>query len=684
VPVWPRPLPALLAVAAAALALSAAPARATSYVPSGFAETDLASGLNTPVNVAWAPDGHMFIAERQGIVMVHNPGDSAGINQQLLNISLHVNSAPDFSNDRGLLGIAVDKDFATNHFLYLLYTYDTNTNDDNTPKTSTLTRVTVNDTYTAASPETTILGSVHPSNGVCPAPSNSSDCIPSDGTSHSIGTVRVAPDGTLFVGSGTGGGFNFVDPLHLRAYNEQSLGGKVMHIQPNGKGVPGHPFCQSDNNLDDVCTKIWAEGFRNPFRFDLLPDGRIAVGDVGDFTWEELDLVGPGGNYGWPCYEGPAHDPQYASDSSTSAACAQQYAKEGTPSADLGAAFPFPHPDASFCQPDCSTVNGVTGETVIGGPEYTGDQYPLGFYHSLFLGNFMNSDSDQTGFIDRVSLDASGGVASVAPFATDWPQAGQTAGVDLETAPDGNLVYVSIAEGTNSKGVVREVKYLPGNDGPAVNAAESVASGIAPLAVAFTSNAHDPDGDPIHYDWDFGDGSVHSGAANPTHTYTTGGHRVVTLTVDDQRGKFATAALSVDVGPPPSGTKGTTAGSIRFHLSRNAGRDAKRGLISGNFTTSEQIKLMEVAIWRGRAGASLARSRCTWWSARHRRLATGTCRGTHFMHALLKHHGTHWTFTLRLHAPLPSGRYTLVVEAIPSGSHESNARRSKLTLRVPR
>ena len=190
----------LLAVALAVSAFIAAPASAsaTSYVPSGFTETDLASGLNTPVNVAWAPDGHMFIAERQGIVMVHNPGDSAGTNHQLLDITAHVNSAANFSNDRGLLGIAVDKDFATNHFLYLLYTYDTNTNDDNTAKTSTLTRVTVNDSYTAAGTETPILGSVHPSNGVCPTPSNTSDCIPSDGTSHSIGTVRVAPDGTLF------------------------------------------------------------------------------------------------------------------------------------------------------------------------------------------------------------------------------------------------------------------------------------------------------------------------------------------------------------------------------------------------------------------------------------------------------------------------------------------------------
>ena len=226
-PAWPRPLQALLAAAAAALVLSAAPATssATSYVPSGFAETDLATGLNTPVNVAWAPDGHMFIAERQGIVMVHNPGDSASTNHQLLDISDHVNSAPDFSNDRGLLGIAVDKDFATNHFLYLLYTYDTNTNDDNTPKTSTLTRVSVNDSYSAAGAETPILGKVHPSNGICPAPSNTSVIfvMKTQSTMYIVACAEnsIEPETKLMP-----------KPSHARAKKRRSAGSGIPANQP--------------------------------------------------------------------------------------------------------------------------------------------------------------------------------------------------------------------------------------------------------------------------------------------------------------------------------------------------------------------------------------------------------------------------------------------------------------------
>ena len=73
------------------------------------------------------------------------------------------------------------------------------------------------------------------------------DCIPSEGFSHSIGSVRSAPDGTLWVGSGDASSFNFVDELALRTYDTQSMAGKIMHIDRNGNGLTGHPFCPANN-----------------------------------------------------------------------------------------------------------------------------------------------------------------------------------------------------------------------------------------------------------------------------------------------------------------------------------------------------------------------------------------------------------------------------------------------------
>jgi hypothetical protein len=101
------------------------------------------------------------------------------------------------------------------------------------------------------------------------------------------------------------------------------------------------------------------------------------------------------------------------------------------------------------------------GEVVIGGPQYTGYEYPPGYRGSLFLGNFLISDTALTGWIDRVILDRSGSVSSVVPFATNWPIPNGQAGVDLEIAPDSNLVEVSVNDGPPG-GVVREVRYPAG------------------------------------------------------------------------------------------------------------------------------------------------------------------------------------------------------------------------------
>ena len=76
----------------------------------------MASGLTAPTAVAWAPDGRTFIAEKRGQVRVVNAVGTL-VATPLLDISAHVYNV----GDRGMLGIAVDADFATNHYLYLLY-----------------------------------------------------------------------------------------------------------------------------------------------------------------------------------------------------------------------------------------------------------------------------------------------------------------------------------------------------------------------------------------------------------------------------------------------------------------------------------------------------------------------------------------------------------------------------------
>src|SRR4051812_2467053 len=303
---------ALAALAVAAVvALGAAPASAVTFTdgPNAFESVGVAGGIPKPTAVTWAKDGRMFIAQKQGYVRVVSP-----TGHLLSNVILDIHDHVANNHDRGLLGIAAEQTANPGDplKLYLLYTKGSPTLGDEEAAVSTLTRVTVNADNTVAGggvvnpPETDILGSVD----AAPCPDPTADCISSTGYTHSIGTVRVDPnDGTLWVGSGDGENDDVARAEALDAQDEDTLTGKILHIAPSGQGLPGHPFCDPGLGLDDLnanCAKVYAKGFRNPFRFTLRQvsgSSRPVSGDVGWGHWEEINEVTPGMNAGWPCWE---------------------------------------------------------------------------------------------------------------------------------------------------------------------------------------------------------------------------------------------------------------------------------------------------------------------------------------------------------------------------------------------
>ena len=498
-------------------ACAATPAAAATYPP-GFEERTIAAGLTGPVGVAWTPDGRMIVIEKFGRVRIFAAGGATPAT--VVDLSARVNSYW----DRGLLGIAVDSSFEANRYVYLLYTAELNpfVRDGSSPAVSRLARYQLSDSNQLTD-ETIILGKYN--GGVCPLPSNTVDCIPSEGPSHSIGSVRSAPDGTLYVGSGDAASFGFTDRLALRTYDERSLAGKIVHIDRDGRGLPGHPFCPANNDLGQVCTKLYAKGFRNPYRFKLRPDGGLTVGDVGWNTREEVDLISSGGrSYGWPCYEGTIRTPGY----NALPECAPEYAKEGTADAHAGPSYDYPHAGSAAIQ---------------GGPTYQGSGYPPGFQGRIFFGDYA------AGFIKTMRVAADGSVADVEAFADGWY------GTDLETAPSGDLAFVDFGDGSAGTGSVKQVVYSSDNGSPVARATAGTDTGPAPLEVSFSSaGSSDPDGDPLAYSWDFGDGSA-STDENPTHTYAESGVYTATLTVSDGRGGTGSATVRIVVGgSPPTAT----------------------------------------------------------------------------------------------------------------------------------
>lgn len=497
------------------LALAFASPAAAVTVPAGFEMRTLASGFNQSTAVAWTPDGRMLVAEKGGTVRLVEPGQQS--HRQIIDIRSSVNAY----GDRGLLGIAVDSSFATNRYVYLLYTRELQPlqPDGSGIMASRLTRH-VMAANGDLGPGTTILGSY---SGACPAPDNSVDCLPSEEDSHSIGTVRSAPDGTLYVGSGDAAAYGRVDPLALRTYDERSLAGKILHVDRNGRGLPGHGFCPTVTDLTKNCTKLHSKGFRNPFRFHLRPGNNgLLVGDVGWGTWEEIDVITQKGrSWGWPCYEGSSRTPGYSSYSE----CSAQYALEGGPQANLPPAFQYSHADEP--RPGYGAV--------LPGPVYEGTAYPSSYRGTALFGDYAK------GVLRRLEFDGDT-VVRATDFGSGWY------GVDLEASPQGNIVSVFFGDGSPGTGSVAELVYTAGNRAP-IAVAGPDRSGTAPLQVAFDGgSSSDPDGDALTYSWDPGDGSAPLSGVRVNHTYATPGTYTATLTVDDGRGLTGSDTVRVDAG----------------------------------------------------------------------------------------------------------------------------------------
>lgn len=204
-------------------------------LPSGFQSELVTGGLTYPATFAFLPNGDMLIGENSGLVRLFRNGQLQPT--PFIDIRSQVN---DYW-DRGLLSVAVDPNYEQNGYVYLYFTYENNPNDYTGRKTGRLIRVTSSGTTASLSTAVTLLGSVTGSS--CNDFAPGADCIPSDAPSHSVGDLRFASDGSLFVTVGDGAHFNTVVNDALRAQDMRLLAGKILRIDPsNGRGLPDNPF----------------------------------------------------------------------------------------------------------------------------------------------------------------------------------------------------------------------------------------------------------------------------------------------------------------------------------------------------------------------------------------------------------------------------------------------------------
>ena len=442
------------------------PGEVRAALPDGFVIENAFPGVNFAVPVAFAflPDGRTLVAEKSGYVrLVLANGTQAPL--PFLDLT-----APTYnSGDLGLLGLAVDPDFETNRWVYVLYTVDTGADD----RYSRLVRyqASLSDPNVAdVSTKQVLIGDTWP------------EGIPTLHTSHSVCSIRFGEDKSLLIGHGDGGRFEAVDaggqdpggfgpgktdPAEdIGAFRARavvtSMAGKILRLdKETGLGLPSNPFWDGDPGSD--ASRVWAYGLRNPFRFSLRPGtgstdpadgdpGTLYIGDVGWNIWEEVNVASTGGtNFGWPCWEGPLNNSLYQNVDETAAGNEDVLCDAGlsgeNPSSDS-----FPVVWWHHSNPSSSNPPGLTALSVTGGVFYEGGSYPAEYVGRYFVGAFVRDwiltmDFDETDAFLHHSIFTDAG---------DHPVY-----FDIDPAT-GDVCYVAIFNGT-----INRIRYEAPADAPA-------------------------------------------------------------------------------------------------------------------------------------------------------------------------------------------------------------------------
>lgn len=248
----------------------------------------VADGLVSPVHLSVAPDGsgRRFVVDQAGLVRIITP-DGALRDQPFLDLRDRMVDLNPFFDERGLLGLAFHPQFADNGRLFVYYSAPLRPGGpDGFNSTSHISEFTVS----ASDP-----------NRAEPDSERIILQVDQPQANHNAGDLHFGPDGFLYIVLGDGGGANDNQFGHTpgrgNGQDATNLLGSLLRIDVDGGdpyGIPAdNPFVGTDGR-----DEIFAYGFRNPYRFTFDGDD-LYVADVGQNLFEEVNLVEPGGNYGW-------------------------------------------------------------------------------------------------------------------------------------------------------------------------------------------------------------------------------------------------------------------------------------------------------------------------------------------------------------------------------------------------
>lgn len=358
-------------------------------LPPGFTETSV-TGLSSPTSVSIHPDGRVFVTQQGGALRIIKNG--------ILLATPFVTVTTTSTGERGLLSVAFDPDYATNHYIYVYYTATSPTIHNRISRFTA--DVTQNEDVAVAGSEFVVMDLDNLSGA----------------TNHNGGPMHFGPDGKLYVGVGE----------NANSSNAQSLAnrlGKMLRINADGTIPEDNPsaFPNISGSTTGLNRAIWAVGMRNPYTFSFQPGtGRMFINDVGEVTWEEVDDGIAGRNYGWPTCEGI-----YLSGTSTPC---------NTPGL-TDSIYTYSSASGSEC-------------AITGGDFYnpTANTFPPSYTGKYFFSDYC------AGWIKYIDPTSPPGVGLATNFAT-----GISAPIDIDVASDGSLLYLA-----RGAGAVFRIQYPAG------------------------------------------------------------------------------------------------------------------------------------------------------------------------------------------------------------------------------
>lgn len=573
--------------------------------PTRFVKTVLANDLTEPMELDIFPNGKVLLIERRGALKLFNPG--TGLLDIVAKLSVYS------QNEDGLMGLAIDPNWAQNHWIYLYYS------PVGEAPVNRLSRfIFIGDSLNRASEQVLLEVSVQ-----------REECC------HTGGSIAFDAQGYLYLSTGDN-----TNPFASKGYapiderpgrgpwdaqkssgNTMDLRGKILRIKPLADGSylcpGGNLFIKTDLHINPGQSadrinpsieqlggrpEIYVMGCRNPYRISLdSRRGLLFWGEVGPDAGEPDTALGPAGYdeinraraagfFGWPYFVGnntPYRDHDFATEKNGplfDPLHPRNLSPNNTGARDLPPVQPpfiwYPYGNS----PDFPLV-GNGGRSAMAGPVYYADQYPAATRLPDYYDGKLIAYEWMRGWMMAVTVDSLGNFSRMEPFADSIKMSRP---MDMALDRNGSLWVLEYGTqwfSSNPDARLCRIDYVRGNRAPRPNLQADKIAGAAPLRVVFSAaKTRDYDNDKLAYTLDYDDDTPHfqfkdrraaqgglaqkkKPAANPldsiVHVFTQPGTYEVTLKVCDETGAFATVKQKIEVGNEPPVVRWDFAGKNR-------------------------------------------------------------------------------------------------------------------------